>query len=263
MTGVADMTSRSSRQTLVSLLGSLRVLVSVAREGRRALRALGVSTKPSRVDGASVPPSNPETADLLRRADDAGRAKRRDEAAVLYREVLHRDRHDVRALRALRDLSVERRQWTEALGFEQRLAAAAPSTERAGEWQWLAIIHYELGRSHLAAGRPAAAIVAFRNAVRADRGFVPATLALGAALERVGDTREAVRVWERGAELEPSLPLLARLEQVSRQDGRPTRMIALYRAAIERAPDNLALAVALGRVFFELEMLDEAVDQFE
>ena len=32
---------------------------------------------------------------------------------------------------------------------------------------------------------------------------------------------------------------------------------------MERAPDDLALAVALGRVFFELEMLDEAADQFE
>jgi Flp pilus assembly protein TadD len=40
-------------------------------------------------------------------------------------------------------------------------------------------------------------------------------------------------------------------------------MIALYRAAVERAPDDPALAVALGRVFFELEMLDEAADQFE
>jgi tetratricopeptide (TPR) repeat protein len=40
-------------------------------------------------------------------------------------------------------------------------------------------------------------------------------------------------------------------------------MIALYRAAAERDPDNLALAVGLGRVYFELEMLDEAADQFE
>src|SRR3989442_6552479 len=40
-------------------------------------------------------------------------------------------------------------------------------------------------------------------------------------------------------------------------------MIALYRAAVDRAPDDLALAVALGRVYFELEMLDEAADQFE
>src|SRR6185503_10302315 len=43
----------------------------------------------------------------------------------------------------------------------------------------------------------------------------------------------------------------------------PSRMIALYRAAAERAPDDLALAVELGRVYFDLEMLDEAADQFE
>jgi hypothetical protein len=40
-------------------------------------------------------------------------------------------------------------------------------------------------------------------------------------------------------------------------------MIALYRTACERAPDDLALAAALGRVYFEQEMLDEAAEQFE
>ena len=75
--------------------------------------------------------------------------------------------------------------------------------------------------------------------------------------------REAVRTWERAAEAQPALPVLGRLERVYRKEGRPSRMIALYRAASERAPDNLALAVALGRVYFELEMLDEAADQFE
>jgi tetratricopeptide (TPR) repeat protein len=54
-----------------------------------------------------------------------------------------------------------------------------------------------------------------------------------------------------------------RLERAYREEGRPSRMIALYREAVSRAPDDLAIAVALGRVYFELEMLDEAADQFE
>ena len=99
--------------------------------------------------------------------------------------------------------------------------------------------------------------------MRADRSFVPAALALGDAYESSGDHREAVRTWERAAEVLPALSLLARLERAYRQEGRPSRMIALYRVAIDRAPDDLALAVALGRVFLELEMLDEAADQFE
>ena len=40
-------------------------------------------------------------------------------------------------------------------------------------------------------------------------------------------------------------------------------MIALYERAAARCPDDLAVAVALGRVYFELSMLDEAADQFE
>jgi Flp pilus assembly protein TadD len=40
-------------------------------------------------------------------------------------------------------------------------------------------------------------------------------------------------------------------------------MIALYQAACTRAPDSVPLAFALGRVYFELAMLDEAADQFQ
>lgn len=140
--------------------------------------------------------------------------------------------------------------------FEQALG-----THPAGPQ--LAEIHYELGRLEAELGRAAAAAAHFRSALRADRRFVPAALALGDAQEHLGDGREAVRTWERAAEVQPTLALLARLERVYRHEGRPRRMIALYRSAAERAPDDLALAVALGRVYFELEMLDEAADQFE
>jgi tetratricopeptide (TPR) repeat protein len=127
----------------------------------------------------------------------------------------------------------------------------------------LAVIHYELGRLETERGRSASALSHFKSALRADRGFVPAAVALGDAQERAGDLREAVRTWERAVEVQPALVLLGRLERVYRGEGRPRRMIALYRAACEHAPDDLAVAVALGRVYFELEMLDEAADQLE
>jgi len=206
---------------------------------------------------------DPEAIALLRRADDARRAGRRDEAAGLYRDTLRHRRGDVPALRGLRDVLLETRQWSEALATQQRLLALVAPGERARENEWLAVIHYEAGRAALAEGRAATAIAEFKNAVRADRHFVPAAVALGDAYEAAGDHREALRVWERAAETDPVLPLLARLERVYHDEGRPTRMIALYRSAVERAPDDLSLAAALGRVYFELEMLDEAADQFE
>jgi tetratricopeptide (TPR) repeat protein len=125
-----------------------------------------------------------------------------------------------------------------------------------------ALLH-EAGRAELAHGRPAAALGYFRAALRLDRNFLPALVALGDAFDAGGDRREAVRAWERAVETHPALPLLARLERAYREDGRPSRMIALYQDAVARAGDDLSIAVALGRVYLELEMLDEAADQLE
>jgi len=163
---------------------------------------------------------------------------------------------------------------TELLERAEAARAAGRPDEARGLWEGvlrkssvdgerLAIVHCELGRLEAERGRAGAAATHFKSALRAERGFVPAALALGDAQEAAGDVREATRTWERAAEIQPALALLGRLERVYRREGRPTRMIALYRSASERFPENLALAVALGRVYLELEMLDEAADQFE
>jgi len=238
----------------VSLLASLRTLASLGADLGRHLARRG---------RAAVVADDPRTADLLARAREARGAGGREEAATLYRQVLDLRRGHPGALRGLRELAVEGEEWTEALEVQQRLAGVVGAGERGEEAHWLAVILYELGRAALARGDAADALAHFRSAVRAERDFVPAAVALGDAHEALGEHREAVRAWERAAEHAPALPLLARLERYHRQEGRPSRMISLYREALERTPDDLALAVALGRVYFELEMLDEAADQFE
>jgi lipopolysaccharide biosynthesis regulator YciM len=238
----------------VTLLSSFRTLLSLGFDLKRLL---------DRRRASAPDTDDPETAALLARAAEVRRAGRHQEAATLYRQILQTRKNHLGALRGLRDRAADAGQWAEALELQERIVSAVAPAERPAETEWLAVIHYELGRAELAHSRPASALSHLRNAVRADRAFLPAALALGDAYEATGDRREAVRVWERAAEVQPALPVLARLERAFREDGRPTRMIALYRQALDRAPDELALAVALGRVFFELEMLDEAADQFE
>jgi lipopolysaccharide biosynthesis regulator YciM len=234
------------------MIASLRALATAA-EGLGRLLGLGAAARPA----------DPETAALLAQAGEAHRAGQREEAQRLYHRVLDRRRGNAAALRGLRDLAIEAGAWRQALDAAERLVAALPSGERAGEAEWLAAMHYQLGQAEIDRDDSALAITHFKAALKADRAFVPAALALGDAYRRAGDDREALRTWERAAEVDPALPLLVRLEQTYRRDGRPTRMIALYRSAVERAPENLALGVALGRVYFELEMLDEAADQFQ
>ncbi len=235
-------------------LASLRTLVSVGLALRRLL-ALGRPAARGEDDA--------QTVGLLGRADEARKAGRREEAGTLYRQILQFHRSHLGALRGLRDLVVEGAQWAQALDAQQRIIGAVGSTGRSPETEWLAVIHYELGRAEIARDNASAALPHLKNAVRADRHFLPAALAVGDAHEMLGEHRDAVRAWERAVEIHPALPLLARLERAYRQEGRPSRMIALYREAIARAPGDLALAVALGRVFFELEMLDEAADELE
>src|SRR5881409_1553795 len=235
-----------------SLITSLRTITFVGRVLGRVLGALPLT-----------PNDDPEASALVGAAEDAWHAGRHEEARRLFRQAVERRKNDVRALRGLRDLTVEMEAWLEALGVEERLIGIVAGAKRRAETAWLATIHYELGRADVKGGRSASAVGHFKNALKAEPGFVPAALALGDALETAGDAREAIKTWERTAEQNPTLAVLARLERVYRQEGRPSRMIALYRAAGERAPDDLALAVALGRVFFELEMLDEAADQLE
>jgi lipopolysaccharide biosynthesis regulator YciM len=144
--------------------------------------------------------------------------------------------------------------------FTRRRPAGVGATADA---ETRAAAHYAEGQAELGRGHAAEAIAHFRTALRTDRTFLPAILALGDAHEAGGELREAVRTWERAAEAQPALALLARLERAYRRDGRPSRMIALYRTAAEQAPEDLSVAMALGRVYLELEMLDEAADQFE
>ncbi|MGH7299799.1 MAG: tetratricopeptide repeat protein, partial [Candidatus Rokuibacteriota bacterium] len=165
---------------------------------------------------------------------------------------------------AERDALIERRRFADALEVQARVVQAAPREGRAAEEAILAGLHYEIGRERLEKNDRAAAVSHLKEALRAQPDFVPAALLLGEAHLKAGEPREALRVWDRAAEgPDPALPILARIEQLHRAEGRPTRMISLYQEALARQPDNLALAFGLGRVYFELAMLDEAAEQFQ
>ena len=132
----------------------------------------------------SAPPSglyDPQAIDAMRRAAEARRAGRSDETRTLYRYVLQRWPQHADALRGLRDLAIDARDWDEAVAIQQRLLTAAGPTDRAVESEWLAVGYYELGLLELARTNAAAAITHFRAALKADRDFLPAVLALGDA----------------------------------------------------------------------------------
>jgi Flp pilus assembly protein TadD/uncharacterized integral membrane protein len=154
---------------------------------------------------------------------------------------------------AERDDLIERGRWADALEVQARLIQETPRDRRLAEEVILAGLHYEVARDRLERSDRPGAQSQLKEALRLRPDFVPAALLLGDTHLKAGEPREALRVWERAAEASHSaLPLLGRLEQLHRTEGRPTRH-----------PDNQALAFGLGRVYFELAMLDEAAEQFQ
>ena len=203
------------------------------------------------------------TETLLILAEDYRRLGRVDDAVETYQRVLARGRDHPAALRGVRDVAADRGRWAEALPPQERLVRIASREDRPAEEAWLAGIHYELGKALLAEGNAQPAVGRFKDALRARPDFLPATLLLGDAHLKAGDPREALRVWERAVETQPAPPLLSRIEHLHRVEGRPARMISLYEDALARHPEDVAVAFGLGRVYFELAMLDEAAEQFE
>jgi lipopolysaccharide biosynthesis regulator YciM len=230
-------------------------LGELARQRGDAEAALGHQLQAVRADE--------QTQTLLALAGDYHRVGRHDDALETYRRVLGRERDHVAALRGIRDVAADGGRWADALDSQERLLRLAMREHRTAEETALAGIHYESGRAMLREGNTSAAVGRFKDALRVRPDFLPASLLLGDALVKGGDSREALRIWERALDAQPAAPLLARIAQVHRGEGRPARMISVYEEAALRQPDNLAIAFGLGRVYFELAMLDEAAEQFE
>jgi lipopolysaccharide biosynthesis regulator YciM len=230
-------------------------LAELARQRGNALAALDHDLEALRAE------ERVET--LLAAARDYETLGRADDAVRMYERVLARDRDHLVALRGLRDVAAEHQRWGEAVSAQERLVRVAPRDERTAEDAWLAGAQYEMGRALLAGGDVQGAASRFRDALRTRPDFQPAAVALGDAHVMAGDTREALRVWERALEKQPTAPLLSRLEHIYRRDGRPAKLLSIYRETEARCTENLEVAFGLGRVYFELAMLDEAAEQFQ
>jgi lipopolysaccharide biosynthesis regulator YciM len=206
-------------------------------------------------------PQEPDV--LLALAADLRRANRAGDARDIYRRLLARDRDCRAALRGLRDVAIDCGNWAGAVSAQERLLRDAPRADRVAEQAQLAALHYELGRSLFGDGQLTPAGAHFKEALRIRADFLPAALLLGDAQLQAGDSREALRTWERALETEPAVPVLERIAHLHRAAGRPARIVELYQEMAARHPENLAVAFGLSRVYFELAMLDEATEQLE
>lgn len=198
---------------------------------------------------------------LLALAKDLEGAKRFEEALQTLQEILRLDQGNLTVLLRERDLYIRLEKWADALDIQQRLMKATLSEpDQRAETQMLVGLTYEVGRQHLERGHPDRARPYFRGAIKRDKNFLPAYIGLGEILIHEGKTRNAAEILEKVYRKTGNIILLHRLEELCLEMGEPGEIIRVYQEAIQRDPQNAVLKFYLGKLYYRLEMIDEAFD---
>ncbi len=198
---------------------------------------------------------------LLALAKDLEGAKRFEEALQILQDVLKLDQANLTALMRKRDLYIRLEKWNDALEIQQRLLKANLSEHDLHfEASLLVGLTYEAGRQLLERGHPEKARPFFRGAIKRDKRFLPAYIGLGEILIREGKIKTAAEILEKVYRKTGNVIILHRLEELYLELGEPGEIIRVYQEAGERDPQNPVLKFYLGKLYYRLEMIDEAFD---
>ena len=194
-------------------------------------------------------------------ATDYEEAKRYDDALGMYQNILSKDASNLTALIKMRELYHRLNQWENLYEAQSKLVAN-PLTplEQEVEHRKLVGFKYELGRSLLEAGDLERGKKIFRGVIKLDKDFIPAYLGLGEIYLDEGKVKDAAELWEKAYKMTSSVLLLHRLEDLYLKQGEPGKAIELYKQAVSWRPQDIRLKFFLGKLFYRLEMVDEAFD---
>lgn len=186
-------------------------------------------------------------------------AKRYDDALMMYKKVLSKDASNLTALIRMRDLYQRLNQWEQLYEVQGRLLAnPLLPAEQEVEHRKLVGFKYEFGRSLLEAGDFDRARKLFRGVIKLDRDFIPAYLGLGEVYLEEDKVKEAAALWEKAYKMTSSSLLLHRLEDLYLKQGEPGKAIESYTQAVNWKPQDNTLKFHLGKLYYRLEMVDEA-----
>jgi tetratricopeptide (TPR) repeat protein len=199
---------------------------------------------------------------LLELGKDLEEAKRYEEALQTLQKILKIEPDNLTALIRKRNLNIRMERWSDALEIQHRLLKAnLPTPEKQAEEALLVGCMYEVGRQLLERGHPDKARRYFRGAIKKDRSFLPAYIGVGEILLHEGKTKDAVEILKKVYSRTRSVIILHRLEELFLDQGEPSEIIRIYQEALQQDPQNPVLQFYLGKLYYRLEMVDEAFDQ--
>ncbi len=181
-----------------------------------------------------------------------------DDAVAVIQEVIKKDSSNIEALVKLRDIYIKTGKWDGAHELQGRVVKRR--RDNIEDMRLLMGLRYEFAKVLFNRGEREKSRKLLKGIIRADKDFIPAYVILGDILVEDGDGAEAADLWEKGYHMNYSEILLHKLEDFHLQLGEPGKIIWIYKKAISINPQNPALKFYLGKLYYRLEMLDEAFD---
>lgn len=181
-----------------------------------------------------------------------------DEAISIIQEVVKKDSSNVEALVRLRDIYIKMGRWDGAHEIQGRIVKYRK--DHIEDTKLLMGLRYEFARSLYKKGEKDKGKRLLKAIIRADKDFVPAFVTLGEMLIDALEGHEAAELWERGYYMNYNEIILHKLEDFYLRQSEPEKIIWIYKKAISMNPDNAPLRFYLGKLYYRLEMLDEAFE---
>jgi tetratricopeptide (TPR) repeat protein len=190
-----------------------------------------------------------------------GKTGRGSDANLYLDEILRLDPDNLTALYRKRSLLEKGERWDDIIAIQRTIIKCEHNEkDRQREQKNLIGYKYEQGRYSVENAAPEKAKKTFTTVLRLDKDFVPAYLGLAEAMLREGESEDAIALLQKGFEQTSSNIILARMEDLLINLGEPGRLISLYRNSALKDPQNQALRFFMGKLFYRLEMLDDAYD---
>jgi len=184
-----------------------------------------------------------------------------ERARTVLGRIIALKRDSLSAWRKLRWLHMKERNWTRALAAHQRAEKRSRSRDPrdTSDERYGLGIRFEIAGEQLAAGKPKDAAAALRKLIKDEPQFIPAHVRLGEALRAQGLLSEAVESWFHGFESTGSPIFLTVLEEHYLDQEQPLAAIEALKRCVARARKDTLPRFYLGKLFFRLEMLDDAL----
>lgn len=183
-----------------------------------------------------------------------------DRARAVLGRIIGINKHSVAAWCKLRSLHIKEGNWEKALEAHERVERYSdPRDPRdAGDRRFGAGIRYEIAAARLKAGEHREAVAVLRRLLKDDESFIPAHVKLGEALREQGQEQEAVGTWCEAFEATGSPIFLTVLEEHYLAREQPMAAIEALKRCVSRARKDIVPRFYLGKLYFRLEMLDDA-----